>query len=169
MPRRATLTGRVERLRNRSILNVVSSRVQDEADDMIDVLEDSYKCALNVVPCTFHSSYLGSLEMCCLFCSAKHFRSEVTLRNTQTFTLCCHKGKVVLPSPTQNLFFKQLWEGLSSNDISLKNRSKNYFQNIRSYNSSFAMVSSETKLSENILPAFSFSEKKCNISCPLFS
>ena len=49
----------------------------------------------------------------------------------------------MLPALSQNEYFKSLYDGLTSNEPSIKRKSKNYFENIRKYNSSFAMVSLE--------------------------
>lgn len=109
MPRRGTLTGRVQKRTNRdnmrSLRNVIANR--SNVNDT-DILVDSFKCALNLIPRNFESYSCGSLSLCCSFCGAKHFHSEVTLRNTQAFTLCCHKGKVHLPSLSRNTFFESL-------------------------------------------------------------
>ncbi|XP_065362023.1 uncharacterized protein LOC135955598 [Calliphora vicina] len=84
----------------------------------------------------------------CIKCNAKHFSSEVTNRDNDVFTLCCHKGKVVLHPLIQNELFKSLYDGLSSNNVDIKRKSRNYFNNIRQYNSAFAMVSTEAHLSD---------------------
>lgn len=149
MPRRVRVSGRVERRNRRDSmrsLRVVIANPSNESDPQN--LVDSYKVALVYPIRDFVSHKCGSLNLCCSLCGAKHFQSEVTRRNTQAFTSCCHKGKVNLPPLTQNRFFQSLCEGLYSTDVAIKRRSKNYFQNIRSYNSSFAMVSSEAKLSD---------------------
>jgi len=57
---------------------------------------------------------------------------------------------VCLPPLTQNHFFNNLYTGLSSHDELDKRQSTNYFNNIRNYNSSFAMISSEAKIDESV-------------------
>lgn len=153
MLRRATTTGRVERRRDRINKRLQRSAVNENGtnNNPIDNLDGSFKCALNSIPRNFNSYSCGSMSLRCAFCSAKHFQAEVTLRNTQSFPLCCHKGKIDLSTLGQNTLFKNLCDGLFSNDNSIKRRSKNYFENIRSYNSAFAMVSSEAKLSNTLL------------------
>lgn len=161
MPRRSTITGRTGRnaTRNRIRTRRNNNNNADENNNDIelaiendlDILNDTNKCALNVVPRNFDSYSCGALELICLCCQAKHFQSEITSRNQNAFSLCCHKGKVGLPSLTSNIFFQTLIEGLTSNDQSIKQRSKNYFSNIRSNNSAFAMVSSEAQIDRNLL------------------
>lgn len=150
MPRRANLTTGSDILRRKRSRILLNNAVLNTANDNIDILDDSFKCALNLIPRNFQPFYCGPLNMRCSFCTARHFKSEVTLGDTQSFTLCCHNSKVILPPYTQNTFFENLWKGLSSTDNSVKHRSKNYFQNIRSYNASFAMVSSEAKISDTV-------------------
>ena len=43
-----------------------------------------------------------------------------------------------------------MYDGLTSNEPSMKRKSTNYFENIRKHNSSFAMVSSEPKISDTV-------------------
>ena len=159
MPRHRTLTGRSERQRRRNIysresqndnrpnanLNSVNSIQNDEI-----ILRDTFKCALNVIPRNFNTFDCGLMHLQCRFCNAKHFESEVTLGERTAFTSCCHKGKAILPALSQNEYFKSLYDGLTSNEPSIKRKSKNYFENIRKYNSSFAMVSSEAKISDTV-------------------
>lgn len=151
MPRGATLTGRIERARRRQIAHLRRSLFEIVRTDGISEFRDAYKAALNIIPRNFEPFSIGPMNMRCMHCSAKHFKSETTLKDTNAFYLCCHKGKVVLPPLTQNSFFENICKGLSSSNILIKKRSKNYFQNIRSFNSSFAMVSSEANLCENHL------------------
>ncbi|KAJ8931616.1 hypothetical protein NQ314_015448 [Rhamnusium bicolor] len=42
------------------------------------------------------SSYLGPLTLMCRFCSALHFRAELTTRDD--YTKCCQNNKVILPA-----------------------------------------------------------------------
>lgn len=135
---------------NNNYINIISNSNRI-VDDGIDVLNDSFKCELNLVPRYFESFDCGSLELICRFCNAKSFNSEITQGDRNAFSLCCHKGKVNIALPSRNQFFEELYNGLNSNDRIVKKRSKNYFDNIRSYNSSFAMVSSEAKILDTIL------------------
>lgn len=160
MARRARLTTRTNRQRRRNDHNNNNtnnnSRRRNASANNMDVeqaifLSDLPKCALNPVPIDFDSFSCGFLTLVCQFCQAKHFAAEVTARNQNAFSLCCHKGKVHVPSLTSNMYFQHLIEGLSSTDREIKQRSKNYLSNIRSYNSSFAMVSAEAQLEPEIL------------------
>lgn len=170
MPRRRTLTRRTERtvnrgayiLRSRDRVSSVSNDIEDpnrnrndrispmnvEVDQLVvnlDILPDSFKCALNIVPRNFESFDCGLMNLICQFCQAKHFMSEITQNNRTAFTLCCHKGKVRVPSLTENTFFNALFNGLNSNVPLVKRKSINFFDCIRFFNSAFAMVSSEYK------------------------
>lgn len=149
MPRHRTLTRRSERQSRR---DRYSSTLNDRPNVNLNSLQndeiifiDSFKCALNIIPRIFNSFDCGLMHLQCRFCNAKHFESEVTLGDRTAFTSCCHKSKAILPALSQNDFFKSLYDGLISNEPLIKSRSKNYFENIRKYNSSFAMVSSEVK------------------------
>ena len=61
--------------------------------------------------------------------NANDFQSEVILGYSTAFTSCCHKGKAILPPLSQNEYFKTLYDGLISNEPSIKRKSKNYFEN----------------------------------------
>lgn len=155
MPPRRTLTGRVGRLRDRQRHRQSVSNNNNTTDNNIDIvpiiLVDNFKCALNPLPINFASHDCGQMNLRCRHCEALHFESEITMSDRDSFSLCCHKGKAVLPPLTQNAFFNQLYEGLRSNDHAIKNRSKNYFDNIRSFNSSFAMISSEAQFDDSVM------------------
>lgn len=133
MPRNRTLSGRVERNRNRNAIRLTRRHINNVVE-----LKDSYKCALNPVPPNFESFYLGEMDKICTLCGAKHFKSEITMRGNDKFTLCCHKGKVFLPPLTQNPYFRSLCEGIVSSDASIKQKSQNYLNNIRSYNAAYS-------------------------------
>lgn len=118
---------------------------------IVNELIDSYKCGLDAVPSGFITFSLGEMNNFCVLCGAKHFKSEMTGRDNDKFTICCHKGKTALPPLTQNTFFQKLCEGINSTNASIKQRSANYLENIRSYNAAFAMVSSECQIAESIM------------------
>lgn len=160
MPRRRTLTGRDERQRNRfgvanhrreNVNNVIDRNNDNDNDNGVDILSDSFKVALNLIPRNFDSYSLGCMNLICRFCGSKHFASEITSGDRNAFTSCCHKGKVFLRPLTQNVFFNQLYDNLRSIIPDVRARSKNYFDNIRKYNSSFAMVSSEAQVADTVL------------------
>lgn len=159
MPARKTLTGRIERQRNRvsqanrrrANVNTNVLPVVNANDNLIDVLSETFRVALNLVPRNFDSYNVGPMNLKCRFCDAKHFAFEVTAGDRNAFTMCCHKGKVFLAPLSQNSFFNDLYDGLKSIDPIVKAKSKNYFENIRSFNSSFAMVSSEASIDDRVL------------------
>lgn len=156
MPRLRSLAGRIERQRNRensrirrnNNVNSVDGNNANNENNLIDILHDRFRVALQLIPRNFDSYSLGEMDLICRFCDAKHFASEVTANDYDEFTMCCHKGKVFLLPFPQNQFFNRLYEGLKSNNLRVKNKSKNYFDNIRNYNSAFAMVSSEANISD---------------------
>ena len=123
--RRETIRQSVQNSRNNNV-DVDVNEIQ--ADNLVP----NFKSALNAVPANFLSRNLGSMALICSSCGAKHFNSEVTDRNTCTFTLCSHKAKIKLPPLTCNDFIKNIIEGISLNDRVVKNRASNYFNNIRS-------------------------------------
>lgn len=159
MPRRRTLTARIERDRNRVAMrrNVNTNDARDfnnlvdNDDDLIHILEDSYKIAFVSIPRHFDGHECGLMNLRCMSCFAKHFKFEITGGDSDIFTSCCHKGKVRLPELGQVEFFKLLYDGLISNDRLTQQLSKNYFENIRQYNSAFAMISSEAQVADTIL------------------
>lgn len=144
MPRKHLLTLRGERRRRIRERNVNDNNV------ILIPLMDSFKCALNIIPNNFDSYNCGFMDLQCIHCNAYHFSSEITSGHRNSFSLCCHKGKAVLPPFRQNQFFNSLFEGLQSDDVLIKRRSRNYFENIRSFNSTFAMVSSEAKIDDTV-------------------
>lgn len=162
MPRQRTLTGRTERTRNREAQYLRRENVntsndtnrrnrRNNDDNLVTVLMDNFKCALIDVPINFISHDCGPMSLRCMHCNAVHFEGEITGRNRNSFTICCHKGKVALPALTNNSFFQALYENLSSNDLHQKRLSQNYFNNIRKFNSAFAIVSSEAKIAETTM------------------
>lgn len=48
------------------------------------------------------------IDQCGVYYGALHFMSEMTSRNKTEFTLCCHKGKAIIPSLSQNEFCQGL-------------------------------------------------------------
>lgn len=157
MPRGKTLSGRIERNSCRSYLRGMRSTIQNHVNahvnnnpnnaNNVDVLINSYKVALNLIPRNFESFNCGGLSLRCMYCRALNFQSEITQRSNEAFTLCCHKGKVNLPPISQNIFIENMIKNIDNDDPQIKRRSKNYMTNIRAFNSAFAMVSAEAKLS----------------------
>lgn len=177
MPRRRTLTGRTERSNNRrnqynrrSVTensnqqsspnryplrnrinanqqidnNVANLNVLNEINVIeINDLQGTFKCAHNFIPIQFRHFHLGEMSLMCQYCNSMNFRSEITSRHITKFKLCCHKGKVNLPPLQQNELLVSYYQNYDLIE------SKNYFENIRSYNSAFAMVSSEANIDLN--------------------
>ena len=87
------------------------------------ILRDSFKCLLNVLR-AFNSfdCVMGDLQ--CRFCNANHFEFEVTLSERIAFTSYCHKGIAISPALSQNEYFKSLYDGLASNEPSIKEKQK---------------------------------------------
>lgn len=131
MPRRRTLTGRVERGRDRKAqysrrnTNVntsanIGGRVN--ANLIIDLI-DNFKVAWNEVPFNFQSHGCGEMNLICFRCNAQHFEGEVTGGSRNLFTSCCHKGKVFLEGLSDNNFFKGLYDDLISNNLYINTES----------------------------------------------
>ncbi|XP_030066701.1 uncharacterized protein LOC115475101 [Microcaecilia unicolor] len=80
----------------------------------------------------------GLMNAICIFCKAKHFNNERPSDNF--FTKCCSKGKVYLPPIRSNELIQQLLSGEHQ-------YSKNFFENIRSINSSLAFASMGANIS----------------------
>lgn len=75
---------------------------------------------------------LGQMNVECKFCKSLNFECEKP--KDGNFTYCCQKGKLQLKPINCTNFIKKLYMG---NDF----RSKNFLNNIRSYNSAIAMAS----------------------------
>lgn len=84
---------------------------------------------------------LGEMTLPCQKCGALHFQGEKRGRG-EGFSSCCHKGKVNLPAYRQSNYIQSLLTGTDR-------LSRNYKENIRSYNSALAMVSTRAKIEEN--------------------
>lgn len=101
--------------------------------------------------CHSKTSYdCGLMDIQSRFCNAINFESEVTLGDRSAFTLWCHTSKAILSPLSQNEYFKSLYDGIISNESSIKSKSKNYFATICRYNSSFVLVSSAAKVSKAV-------------------
>lgn len=76
---------------------------------------------------------LGSMDVLCTNCNARHFQTEMTTR--KTFSGCCSAGRVVLPDlyPYPESFKNYIL--LHTED------GKNFRENIRKYNSAVAFAS----------------------------
>lgn len=109
---------------------------------------DGYKAAM--LDRRGATSNLGQMNVKCLHCGGLHFRQERTGRDSSIFTLCCQKGKVRLPHLRNAPYFQGLIENSQSENRATRLRSKNYMDNIRQFNSAFAMVSSEAHLDDSL-------------------
>ncbi|XP_071044359.1 uncharacterized protein [Parasteatoda tepidariorum] len=143
--RRRNISGRRQRNEWRNSKRESISRRRESPPLQI---RDFYKSALTVHddcdPFT-----IGSMTFICNFCHAKHFMLEKT-GSSNEYGICCQKGKVDLPLLSHSQYFENLITGVTSLDHTAKKRSQNYLDNIRSYNSAFAMISSETHLDESV-------------------
>ncbi|XP_057332073.1 uncharacterized protein LOC130671941 [Microplitis mediator] len=76
----------------------------------------------------------------CHHCSAKPVAAEVVSNKPNSFNDCCRHGEVALePLPEFPLLLKSLFEGTH-------NKSKNFFERIRNFNSSFSFASFNANL-----------------------
>jgi len=79
--------------------------------------------------------YIGSMNVSCVHCNAKHFAAEKISNKGNSFHDCCNHGKVYLqPLPEFPHFLKYLYEGNHE-------KSNQFFNYIRTYNSSFSFAS----------------------------
>ncbi|KAB0792783.1 hypothetical protein PPYR_00660 [Photinus pyralis] len=84
--------------------------------------------------------YIGAMSVTCMHCSAKHFPSERVANKGNSFNECCNHGEVLLqPLPVFPTILQSLFNGSHL-------KSKNFFEHIRSYNSSFAFASFNANL-----------------------
>jgi len=84
--------------------------------------------------------YIGSMDVSCIHCNAKHFEAEKVSNKGNSFHDCCNHGAVyleILPQPPQ--FLQSLFDGSHE-------KSNNFFKYIRSYNSSFSFASFNANL-----------------------
>jgi hypothetical protein len=81
----------------------------------------------------------GTLDTICNYCQAKHFRAEQP--SDKLFTQCCQKGKVILEPIRVAPLLQELMSGKHKH-------SKNFLENIRSFNSALAFAS----MGANITP-----------------
>ena len=78
--------------------------------------------------------YIGPMDVYCIHCNAKHFITEKISNKGHSFHDYCNHGAVYLHSlPDLPKFIRNLFDGshIKSND---------FFQHIRSYNSSFSFA-----------------------------
>lgn len=76
--------------------------------------------------------YLGPMNVLCVHCEAKHFKSEKVSNKGNSFNDCCSHGKVVfepLPDPPEIL--KKFFDGTHP-------LSNQFYNKIRQYNNSFS-------------------------------
>ncbi|KAJ8931617.1 hypothetical protein NQ314_015449 [Rhamnusium bicolor] len=100
--------------------------------------QDGYLMAVERTLRGNDSSYLGPLTLMCRFCSALHFRAELTTRGG--YTKCCRNNYIILPAllPIPNLL-RNFFNGTHQ-------QSTNFKRNVLRYNYAFQFVSLEAKL-----------------------
>ncbi|KYM96549.1 ATP-dependent DNA helicase PIF1 [Cyphomyrmex costatus] len=84
--------------------------------------------------------YIGSMDVLCIHCNAKHFAAEKISNKGNSFHDCCNHGAVYLESLPQS---PQFLRCLFNNNHA---KSNNFFQHIRTYNSSFSFASFNANL-----------------------
>ena len=70
----------------------------------LNILQDLFKVALNIVPSNFSSMNVGQMKHLCL-CGAKHFANEKTLSNQDEFTMCCRFFRTPIYFPSSFPFW----------------------------------------------------------------
>ncbi|XP_070171021.1 uncharacterized protein [Polyergus mexicanus] len=84
--------------------------------------------------------YIGSMDVYCVHCNARHFAAEKVSNKGNSFHDGCNHGAVYLqPLPKFPQFLHSLFDGTHE-------KSNNFFQHIRSYNSSFSFASFNANL-----------------------
>lgn len=84
--------------------------------------------------------YIGSMDVHCIHCNAKHFTAEKVSNKGNSFHDCCNHGAVYLESlPQPPQFLRSLFDDNHA-------KSNNFFQHIRSYNGSFSFASFNANL-----------------------
>jgi len=85
-------------------------------------------------------NYIGPMDVFCTYCHAKHFTAEKIFNKGNSFHDCCNHGAIYLESlPQLPQFLRSVFEGSHA-------KSNNFFQHIRSYNSSFSFASFNANL-----------------------
>jgi len=85
-------------------------------------------------------NYIGPMDVFCTYCHAKHFTAEKIFNKGNSFHDCCNHGAIYLESlPQLPQFLRSVFEGSHA-------KSDNFFQHIRSYNSSFSFASFNANL-----------------------
>jgi len=111
------------------------SRYRSRQKNQPRLINDNTLLISNVV-----EYYIGSMDVSCVHCNAKHFAAEKISNRGSSFHDCCNHGAVYLqPLPEHPQFIRSLFDGshIKSND---------FFQHIRSYNSSFSFASFNANL-----------------------
>ncbi|XP_044591984.1 uncharacterized protein LOC123270112 [Cotesia glomerata] len=89
---------------------------------------------------TIREDYIGPMNIICQHCLSRHFALEQVANKKNSFNECCRHGEVKLePMPEPPVILKSLFEGTHE-------KSRNFFDRIRNYNSSFSFASFNANL-----------------------
>ncbi|GBM15368.1 hypothetical protein AVEN_199630-1 [Araneus ventricosus] len=109
-----------------------SQRIRDEAIHFIEAQVETHNC--------------GPMKIICQFRKSKNFAAERP--SDGRFTSCCGKGKIKLEKPSDALSDDFLYPNFLLDLLTNPNKPdyKNFYDNIRSYNSAVSFASMGTKV-----------------------
>lgn len=91
---------------------------------------------------TIPENYIGEMNVICQHCHAKHFIGEKVANKINSFNNCCRHGEVSLQTyPKFPSLLKSLFERSH-------NKSQNFLERIRDFNSSFSFASFNANLTD---------------------
>jgi len=150
-----TCTGRI---RNDRVIEVNEEIIEEGSANIIPIYQQNYAEYLShyrsqkkqqqprlnisntILIDDINEYYIGSMDVSCVHCNAKHFAGEKIFNKENSFHDCCNHGLVHLqPLPECPQFIRTLFN-------STHVKSNNFFQHIRSYNSSFSFASFNANL-----------------------
>ncbi|XP_011858756.1 PREDICTED: uncharacterized protein LOC105556283 [Vollenhovia emeryi] len=114
--------------------------IKDSIKRKVQNFRANYKGFQNIDYHNLNQHYIGKMDEECQHCRAKHFHAEKVHNKGNSFNDCCSHGKVILePLPSLPNELQQLFSGNHQ-------KSKNFLENIRGYNSVFSFASFNTNL-----------------------